>query len=112
MDIVSDSRSEKNHHLHQHSSSEATTWLPNLRTQFRITGTISILSKDTDDPRRPQAWKMLSDASRALFHWPTPGVPFQPEKDFSRGPLPATAEIPDNFDLLILIPAQVEHLGI
>jgi PPOX class probable FMN-dependent enzyme len=108
--IVSDARSEKNHHLQTNSTAELVFWLAGRREQFRLLCECRIIGRSEHDGRREQAWAMLNDATRALFVWPTPGAPRGDcDVDFVQA-VPADDPIPDSFELLILSPAEIDHL--
>jgi pyridoxamine 5'-phosphate oxidase len=108
--IASDARSEKNQHLRTTPDAELVFWLPTTRQQFRLLCEAQVIGKDTADPRRQQAWINLTDATRALFVWPTPGKPRSDcDVDFVRA-VSALAPIPDSFELLVLEPDELDHL--
>ena len=106
--ITSDSRSEKNQHLRRNPHAELALYLPNLRLQFRISGDVEFLS---DSNAVLDLWRELTDASRALFFWPTPGSPRDPRADF---PLTVASDGPPpvSFDVLALIPSKIDHLDL
>jgi PPOX class probable FMN-dependent enzyme len=110
--IASDARSEKNAHLRAMPDAELVFWLPTSRQQFRLLCEAQVRGKDAADPRPQQAWLNLTDATRALFVWPTPGKPRGDcDVDFVQS-VSALAPIPDSFELLILEPDELDHLDL
>jgi PPOX class probable FMN-dependent enzyme len=105
--IVSDGQSDKNAQLRHIPIAELVLYLPTSRQQFRLFGPCNVIGRGDDEPLRQQFWPTLSDAARATFFWPPIDQP-------TGGPLPsavpATAPMPDRFELLRLRPDQVEHL--
>ena len=108
--VVSDARSEKNEQLKAAPNAEVCFWLPGRREQFRVGGSVKIWGGAANEPGRLEVWKGLSDASRALFFWPSPGAKrldppenFPPAAEASRPP-------PPSFEVLILRPRRVEQL--
>ncbi len=110
--IATDARSAKNGQVRHEPSAELVFWLPTRREQFRVHGVVEILVSTDDDPRRSILWRMLSDATRAMFFWPPPGRPLEPNpSDFPQA-VPAEVEPPDDFEVLIVDPLRVEHLDL
>jgi pyridoxamine 5'-phosphate oxidase len=108
--IASDARSDKNVHAKEGKLGELVVWLPQPRQQFRLFGSLQVL--DVTDPTgaRLRMWQDLTDGSRALFFWPTPGASLDANPAaFPRGMPPETAP-PESFEVLILRPTQVERL--
>ena len=104
--ITTDARSHKHGQLLANPKSEAACWLPATREQFRFAGTVQIVR--SADPIRLEAWRKLSDSTRATFFWPHPGKARSPDADFpkqSDAPLP-----PDCFEVLLLHPTTVDRL--
>ncbi|HEX8524279.1 MAG TPA: pyridoxamine 5'-phosphate oxidase family protein [Tepidisphaeraceae bacterium] len=102
MFFVSDARSEKNKQLRARSHAEIVIWLSALRQQYRVKGEV-VIEKDAT------LWKELSEPTRAMFFWPPPGEPRAADEAFVRT-LPDHAAIPENFEVLALVPAVVERL--
>jgi PPOX class probable FMN-dependent enzyme len=110
--IVSDGRSEKNQHLRTTPDAELVFWLPTSRQQFRLLCEAQVLGKDAGDPRRAQAWLNLTDATRALFVWPTPGKPRGDcDVEFVQA-VSALTPTPDSFELLVFEPDELDHLDL
>ena len=111
MHFVSDARSEKNLHVRGEPRVEAVFWLPAVQTQFRVAGAMRVTSVGQDEPLRRALWRELTDQTRALFHWPTPGIAVAADEVYPRA---ASADVapPATFEVLTLTPAQVERLNI
>ncbi|QIR38472.1 pyridoxamine 5'-phosphate oxidase [Tolypothrix sp. PCC 7910] len=112
--FITDSRTEKIEQIQQQPWAEACWYFPNTREQFRITGTLTLVSDDEQHnlaSARITTWQELSDAARLQFAWPSSGqlrnkdeqAAFSPPQPDSSQPLP-------NFCLLLLEPVQVDHL--
>ncbi|GAB4546810.1 MAG: hypothetical protein Tsb0014_41400 [Pleurocapsa sp.] len=111
--IVTDSRSDKINHIHHQPQVEACWYFPKTREQFRLAGTIQVITAAESDRELQQArqttWQNLSDAARSQFAWAEPGKPLvNPEASN------IDISIPDsplsNFCLLLLIPHRVDRL--
>ena len=109
--FVSDARAEKNLHVRGEPRVEAVFWLPAVQAQFRVAGTMRVTSVGQDEPLRRALWRELTDETRALFHWPTPGIAVAADEVYPRA---ASADVPPpaTFEVLTLTPAQVERLNI
>jgi pyridoxamine 5'-phosphate oxidase len=112
--FVTDSRSKKADQIQQQAKAEVCWYFPNTREQFRLTGYLTLVDSNNSLPdlqkARITSWQDLSDAGRIQFAWPDPGksrivdkAAFEPPSPDMRQPLP-------NFCLLLLDPAQVDHL--
>jgi PPOX class probable FMN-dependent enzyme len=110
--IATDMRSYKNGHVRHTPMAELVFWLPSRREQFRIGGHVSVVCSTDDDPRRLDLWRSLSDATRAMFFWPPPGRPLDPDAGAFPEAAPADAEPPADFELLIVHPDTVDHLDL
>ena len=108
--IVSSAHSDKNAQLRQTPAAELVLYLPTSREQFRLFGQATVIGRRADDQSREQFWTTLSDAARATFFWPTIGRPANNDAPVPAA-MPASAAIPDHFELLRLNPTQVEHLA-
>lgn len=106
--VASDARSEKNREARANPFGEIAFWLPAIRQQFRIAGSLSVTAASE---RRDRAWAELSDASRALFFWDSPGRPLGDDRDFAES-VGAWTAIPATFELLILKADRVDHLDL
>ncbi len=107
--IASDSRSEKNAQIRGHPFAEMVFWLATSRRQYRVAGPIEVVRGD--DPRRVGAWSALTDAARALFFWPPPGLTRRRGDDFPERAAPE-GEIPASFEVLSMRPDRVEQLDL
>jgi pyridoxamine 5'-phosphate oxidase len=109
--IASDARTEKTEQLKAMPQAELVFWLPTLREQYRVLGAARIAGvAPSDTPLRQELWRGLSDASRATFRWPSPGAKrFDSEEAFVAA-VSVDAEIPTNFDVIVIRPKRVEHL--
>ena len=107
--FTSDARSDKNAQLRANPSATLLFWLAKANRQYRLAGTVAILS--LDDPRRQRQWARMSGGARALFLWPPPG---EPRTDGAAFPpkVPAETPVPPSFEVLVLTPARVETLDL
>ncbi|MDJ0703083.1 MAG: pyridoxamine 5'-phosphate oxidase family protein [Leptolyngbyaceae cyanobacterium MO_188.B28] len=113
LQFVTDRRSEKCEQIRHQALGELCWYFPKTREQFRILGTLTLISMDTPEPPlqtvRHTLWQALSDNARLQFAWPHPGndraeaAAFQPESPSSSNPLP-------NFCALLIRATQVDHL--
>jgi pyridoxamine 5'-phosphate oxidase len=108
--IASDARSEKNEQLKANPQAEVVFWLPARKEQFRVQGSVKVLSEPGRDPARATLWGEMSDAARALFFWPTPGAKKLDVPESFPKSVDAETPPPANFEVLVLRPRRVEHL--
>lgn len=112
--FITDSRSEKIEQIQQQPSAEACWYFPNTREQFRISGYLSLVKFDEQNPDLQKArniiWQELSDAARLQFAWPHPAQPRVTEKAAFEPPQPDQNQPLENFCLLLLDPFEVDHL--
>jgi PPOX class probable FMN-dependent enzyme len=106
--VASDARSEKNHQARAHPFGAMVFWLPSLREQFCLAGSLSVTSASE---RRDRAWAELSDKSRALFFGAKPGSAIREGDEFPEE-VGAWTAIPGSFELLILKPDCVDHVDL
>jgi pyridoxamine 5'-phosphate oxidase len=113
LQFVTDSRSEKIVHLRQQPNAEICWYFTKTREQFRIFGTIALVTADESQEElqliRHQAWAKLSDAARVQFTWATPGKPVTKDPENAINILNQEQPV-DNFCLLLLNPKRVDHL--
>ena len=83
--------------------------LPRARSQFRLRGSLQTLAPEQVQRERERHWQMLSPGGRALWGWPPPGEPFDPEAAFPEQ-LPDGSPLPNHFQLLRIALAQVDLL--
>jgi PPOX class probable FMN-dependent enzyme len=109
--FVSDARSNKNLDVRGEPRVEVVFWMPAVQTQFRVAGEMRVTSLGQDEPLRRELWRELTDETRALFHWPTPGIAVAADETYPRA-VSADVLPPGTFEVLILKPSQVERLNI
>jgi pyridoxamine 5'-phosphate oxidase len=107
--FTSDARSDKNSQVHAEPRVELVFWLPRSRTEFRVAGEMRIVSFGQDETLRREIWREMSDESRSIFFWPTPGVAVAGDDVYPEA-VSADVNPPANFEILILRPTQVERL--
>lgn len=112
LQFVTDARSEKATQIEHHPWGEVCWYFPHTREQFRITGSLILVTEAYPDPgmqsARQRSWQSLSDAARTQFTWPHPG---KPRSDGGFDALPPNPTAPlSHFCLLLLQPHQVDHL--
>lgn len=108
--ISTDARTQKNSQLRGDKRSELVIWLPSLRIQYRITGDARIVAYPEDEPMRKEIWRAMSDQSRALLFWPTPGVAAATDDAFAQA-VSADVPPPRTFELIIVQPRVVDRLS-
>ena len=109
--FTSDARSEKNDHLSRMPRAEFVCWLPVSREQFRLFGHVELISTGQGNPaERLRHWRQLTDASRAMFHWPAPGGPRVDDPAAFPAAIGAETDPPATFEVIVLRPTVVEHL--
>jgi pyridoxamine 5'-phosphate oxidase len=109
LDLLTDGRSTKPAELAHQPAVELCWLLPRARSQFRLRGCLQSLPAEQDQRARECHWQMLSPGGRALWGWPPPGEPFDPEAAFPEQ-LPDGSAMPDHFQLLRIALSQVELL--
>ncbi|MEJ1933971.1 Npun_F5749 family FMN-dependent PPOX-type flavoprotein, partial [Nostoc sp. NIES-2111] len=111
--FITDARSDKIDQIQQQPCAEACWYFPNTREQFRISGSLTLVSSNEShshlQPARIATWQELSDAARLQFAWPHPGKDKEDQAAFNPPPPDPQEPIP-NFCLLLLEPTQVDHL--
>jgi pyridoxamine 5'-phosphate oxidase len=106
-----DARTQKDPQLRKDHRAEVLFWMPNIRIQFRIAGEAKIVTFPEDELLHKEIWRRLSDKSRSLFFWPTPGVAADPDNAFPEA-VSADVTPPRNFEVFILTPKQVDRLSL
>ena len=113
LQIITDIRSEKVPQIAANPRAEACWYFPKTRVQFRLAGTIAIVTATTDDATlqaaRRAAWEKLSDNARSGFAWPQPGADRSDPSAFEVEPPTPTDPLAD-FALLLLEPDRVDRL--
>jgi PPOX class probable FMN-dependent enzyme len=111
--FITDGRSDKIAQLASNRQAELCWYFTKTREQFRIGGTIDIVSAEDANAEpgaiRHDLWERLSEKSKQQFVWPPPGHPRVAEGyDFVED-LDEWAP-PDTFAVLIFDPDAVDHL--
>jgi pyridoxamine 5'-phosphate oxidase len=109
LDLLTDSRSAKAADLAAEAAVELCWLLPRARSQFRLRGRRLTLPAALDDRERQRHWRQLTPAGRALWGWPAPGAPFEPDASFP-SELGDAEPVPASFVLLRLEISLVELL--
>lgn len=109
--FVIDARSQKVKEISRQPWAEACWYFLETREQFRISGSLTLVTANYPDSVLQQArqttWQELSDATRIQYTWPDPGKPTA--ATFERSPPDPVVSLP-HFCLLLLEPVQVDHL--
>ena len=104
--IITDARSEKVKELAQCPDVEVSWYFTQTREQFRLQCSAVTHSHGTDaDLHRDALWKGLSDAAKAQFFWPEPGLPSGEGQS-----LEITMHPPETFTVIECSPQRVDHL--
>jgi len=107
--VITDSRSEKIVELGQNASAEIAWYFTRTREQFRISALTTCVDyrchSVEDSVLRDQVWQQLSEAARAQFFWPGPGLPLDTGTTAA-----VTDAAPDTFAVLKLSPVAIDHL--
>jgi hypothetical protein len=85
--------------------------MPGLRMQFRIGGDVRVIGFSEDEPLRKEIWRSMSDQTRSLLLWPTPGIAVAPDDDFAQA-VSSDVAPPRTFEILILHPRQADRLSL
>lgn len=109
LDLLTDGRSAKRVELQRQPALEICWLLPRARSQFRLRGSLEPLNAVQEQRERQRHWLALSPSGRALWGWPSPGLPLEPEAPFP-AELPDATPLPDHFQLLRICMDQVELL--
>ena len=115
--IISDRRSQKTDQIAQNPNAEACWYFTKTREQFRLSGSLTLITADTNDAdsrkARQQIWQNISDNARLQFAWPPPKAPRTPEDTDAFSPPPPDDQKPlDTFCLLLLKPHSVDYLSL
>lgn len=109
LDLLSDGRSAKAAELARQPAVELCWLLPRARCQFRLRGQVQALPAELEAAERARHWAALSPGGRAVWGWPTPGEPFEPEAPFPES-LDDGTPPPDQLLLLRIRLSQVDLL--
>ncbi|GAB4228376.1 MAG: hypothetical protein Kow0049_09340 [Stanieria sp.] len=114
LQIITDSRSAKIAQIQYQSEAEICWYFTKSREQFRIFGTLLLITaKEQDDSlrlARQIAWQKLSSPARLQFAWPNPGQIREKNQEAFLPHAPSELEPLGNFCLLLLKPKKVDHL--
>ncbi|MGM3305352.1 Npun_F5749 family FMN-dependent PPOX-type flavoprotein [Anabaena sp. WFMT] len=111
--FITDIRSEKAEQIQQQSWGEVCWYFPKTREQFRIAGQLILITANSHphlQAARIKMWQELSDAARLQFAWPDPGEMRVITPEAFTPPAPDPIQPVETFCLLLLEPAQVDHL--
>jgi pyridoxamine 5'-phosphate oxidase len=93
---------------------EVCWYFPTTREQFRLSGTLSLITAACADTShckaRQQAWQQMSDSARIQFDWGTPGADRSEDPAAFNPPQPDPQQPSANFCLLLLAVVAVVHL--
>lgn len=104
--FITDARSDKLKELAQCSDVEIGWYFTQTREQFRLQCHTAIHTESLDsDSHRDRLWEALSDAARAQFFWPDPGLPVDEGQSIEKTPGP-----PTTFVAIECFPHRVDHL--
>jgi len=104
--IITDARSEKVKELAHCPDVEVSWYFTHTREQFRLQCGTVVHSHNADlELHRDTLWKGLSDAAKAQFFWPKPGLPSGEGQS-----LEITAHPPETFVVIQCRPQRVDHL--
>ena len=104
--IITDARTEKVKELTQCPDVEVSWYFTHTREQFRLQCSAVTHSDGADvELYRDALWKGLSDAAKAQFFWPEPGLPSGEGQS-----LEITPHSPETFVVIECRPQRVDHL--
>jgi PPOX class probable FMN-dependent enzyme len=109
--FATDARTEKNTQLRGDRRAEVLCWMSRIRVQFRIGGEAKIVAYPEDESLRKGIWREMSDATRSVFFWPTPGIAAASDDAFAQA-VAADVPPPSTFEILIVEPRQVDRLSL
>ncbi|MFW6730484.1 MAG: pyridoxamine 5'-phosphate oxidase family protein [Synechococcus sp.] len=109
LDLLSDGRSAKADELAVQRAVELCWLLPRARCQFRLLGRRQLLAPELDHQERHRHWNALSPTGRAVWAWPSPGLPLQTDAPFP-AELADGTPVPEHLLLLRIALEQVELL--
>ena len=111
--IITDARSAKIQDIEHQSVAEICWYFTKTREQFRILGTLQLVTARETDPNLQKArqitWHNLSDSARSQFAWPDPARRAADKSAFDVEPPDPNAPL-NNFCLLLLAPTKIDHL--
>ena len=111
--VITDARSAKISDIEYQPVGEICWYFTKTREQFRITGTLSIITATTAKHQllkeRNITWHNLSDSARSQFAWADPAQPLADQSAFEVDPPDPDSPL-ENFCLLLFVPNHVDHL--
>ena len=111
--IITDARSAKIQDIEHQSIGEICWYFTKTREQFRILGTLQLVTPQETDLNLQKArkitWHNLSDPARSQFAWPNPAQAAVDKSAFDVEPPDPNAPL-NNFCLLLLAAQKVDHL--
>ncbi len=114
--FVADIRSQKAINLLADASpwAEACWYFPKTREQFRLSGTLELVTAASSDTgyskARQQTWQCMSDSGRIQFDWAMPGANRAEDPQAFNPPQPDEHQPSENFCLLLMDVSKVTHL--
>ena len=105
MEIFTDKRSQKYHELNLNNNLEICWLFPRSKCQFRLRGT-SIMALDKYSLLH---WEKLSEQSKLMWSWPTPGNHFSVEQT-NNCSVTSNKELSNNFTVLKIDINHVDQL--
>ena len=105
MEIYTDKRSKKSHELELNNNVEICWLFTKAKSQFRLRGKSSVYT-GKDNIRH---WGQLSEYSKSMWNWPTPGDKYIFDRD-NTSQLIKNDCLSDNFSLLKIDINQVDYL--
>jgi pyridoxamine 5'-phosphate oxidase len=109
LDLLTDRRSAKSGALKGEAPLELCWLLPRARSQFRLRGHRLRPDPDEEGLALQRHWAALTPKARALWGWPPPGEPLEPEAAFPRE-VEDGSPMPEHFELLRVRLVRVELL--
>jgi len=111
LELFSDQRSEKVMELLSDEAVELCWLFPKARQQYRLRGSVELITPAEQADLCQQRWQQLSDTGRAVWGWPTPAAPLDPTAAFPKQ-LADTAPLPEHFVVLRMQVNMVEQLNL
>ncbi len=105
MEIYTDKRSQKNNELNLNNNVEICWLFSKSKCQFRFRGT----SRNALDKYNLLHWEKLSDQSRSMWSWPTPGNHLVVEQNNDLT-VKSNKELSNNFTVLMIDINHVDQL--
>ncbi|WP_343327966.1 Npun_F5749 family FMN-dependent PPOX-type flavoprotein [Leptolyngbya sp. CCY15150] len=117
--MATDVRSQKIDQIQHQAYGELCWYFPKTREQFRLAGSLTMVTHAEPEPMlqtaRRSLWHALSPDARSQFAWPDPGAPRTKEGSDLSSEAIADLDLDqplDTFCLLLLDPDSVDHLDL